>query len=330
MMIDWDNGLCVRQGELYLDSRRPRSKCFVSHAHTDHLASHELAIATPQTLDIAKLRTHFASQISLPLGQRYPLTDAEICLYSAGHVLGSAMLHWSGSEGSFLYTGDFKLRPCLTVPPAQPVRADWLIMETTYGKPFFRFPPRQQVISELLDRVAEALTNGFQPIVLGYALGKAQELIRILTDAGFPVTEHGAVAMLSAIYDRHGVNPGPRRRYRSADFKGPSALTLEERGVLVAPPNVARSGFVEQFEKRVTLMCSGWGLLPGASYRYGVDHVLPLSDHGDFDELIELVERVNPRKVLTLHGFTDFADHLRARGIDATTAKPDPQLRLFN
>lgn len=329
-MIDWDNGLRVKQNDLYLDSRRPRRLCFVSHAHTDHLAAHDRAVGTPQTLAIAKLRTSFASEIALPFGQKYSLPDIEICLYSSGHVLGSAMLHGSVAEGSFLYTGDFKLRPSLTVPPAQPVQADWLIMETTYGKPFFRFPPRQQVINELLDRVAKALANGFQPIVLGYALGKAQELIRILTDAGFPVTEHGAVAMLSSIYEKQGVNPGPRRRYRSADFKGPAALTLEERGVLIAPPNVARSAFIEQFEKRVTMMCSGWALLSGANYRYGVDHVLPLSDHADFDELIELVERVRPKKVLTLHGFAEFADYLRDRGFDATTAKPDPQLRLFN
>jgi hypothetical protein len=31
---------------------------------------------------------------------------------------------------------------------------------------------------------------------------------------------------------------GQYRRYSAADFHGPRALPLEERGVLVAPPNV--------------------------------------------------------------------------------------------
>ncbi len=329
-MINWDRGLRVGSGGLYLDSRTPRECSFVSHAHSDHIAAHACAIATPQTFDLARLRTTFGTEIPLAFGVDHVHPEGVLRLCSAGHVLGSAMIHLTTDSGSLLYTGDFKLRPSLTVPQADPVPADLLVMETTYGKPLFRFPPWRQVAEQLVDLVDAALASGVQPIVMGYALGKAQEITRILTDAGFPVTEHGAVNNLSDVYERHGVSLGARRRYAAADFKGPKALPLEERGVIVAPPNVARSGFVEHFEKKLTIMCSGWSLLSGAKYRYGVDHVLPLSDHADFDELVEMVQRVNPRKVLTLHGFSEFADHLRARGIDATTAKPDPQLRLFD
>jgi Cft2 family RNA processing exonuclease len=328
-MIDWDFGLRVGAGGLYLDSRRPRECSFVSHAHSDHIAAHACAIATPQTFDLARLRTKIAREIALPYGQERAVPEGVARLHSAGHVLGSAMLHLTTDTGSLLYTGDFKLRPSLTVPQADPAPADLLIMETTYGKPQFRFPPWRHVADQLLDLVDQALASGVQPIVMGYSLGKAQEITRILTDAGFPVTEHGAVNNLSDVYEHHGVPLGARRRYAAADFRGPHALALEERGVLVAPPNVARSAFVEHFEKKLTIMCSGWSVLSGAKFRYGVDHVLPLSDHADFDELMEMVERVNPKKVLTVHGFAEFADHLRARGIDAATAKPDPQLRLF-
>jgi putative mRNA 3-end processing factor len=328
-MIDWDGGLRVKGTGLYLDSRRPQDCSFVSHAHSDHIAAHACAIATPQTFDIARLRTSIGKQIALPFGLDHALPEGVARLHSAGHVLGSAMLHLTTAEGSLLYTGDFKLRSCLTVPTADPVPADLLIMETTYGKPAFRFPPWRHVAEQLVDLVDAALASGVQPIVMGYALGKAQEITRILTDAGFPVTEHGAVNNLSDVYEHHGVALGARRRYAAVDFKGPRALPLEERGVLVAPPNVARSGFVEHFEKKLTIMCSGWSLLSGAKFRYGVDHVLPLSDHADFDELMEIVERVGPKKVLTLHGFSEFAEHLRGLGIDAETARPDPQLRLF-
>ena len=164
---------------------------------------------------------------------------------------------------------------------------------------------------------------------MGYALGKAQHAVRVLNDAGFPVTEHGAVAKLSDVYESLGIPLGPRRRYKAADFRGPHALPLEERGVIVAPPQAARAFFSQQFERRMTVMLSGWALLKGAEYRYGVDHVLPVSDHMDFDELLELIERVRPKKVLTLHGFANTPDILRARGIDAELAKPDPQYKLF-
>jgi Cft2 family RNA processing exonuclease len=76
-------------------------------------------------------------------------------------------------------------------------------------------------------------------------------------------------------------------------------------------------------------MMSGWALLKGAHFRYGVEHVLPLSDHADFDELIELIDRVRPKKILTVHGFPDFVQTLRKRGLDASLARPEAQMNLF-
>ena len=125
---------------------------------------------------------------------------------------------------------------------------------------------------------------------MGYSLGKAQEITRILTDAGLPVTAHGAVRAMNALYEQHGAHVGPTRPYAAADFHGKNAVDLAERGVLVAPPQVARSGFTTKFERSCKIMMSGWALNKGAQYRYGVDHALPLSDHADFDELLELIE----------------------------------------
>ncbi len=76
---------------------------------------------------------------------------------------------------------------------------------------------------------------------------------------------------------------------------------------------------------------SGWALRPGRpATATGVDHALPLSDHADFDELLELIERVGPRKIYTHHGFKDVPRRASAaRGHDAELARPDGQLRLF-
>jgi Cft2 family RNA processing exonuclease len=239
------------------------------------------------------------------------------------------MLHVSRRGQTFLYTGDFKLRSCATVPPAEVREADVLVMESTYGLPFFRFPPRETVVAQLLDIVGRAFRGGRQPIVMGYSLGKSQEIVRILTDAGHPVTVHGAVFHNNQLYEELGVPLGRYRRYDPADFHGPAALDLRERGVLVAPPQVARAAFVTRFENPVRIMMSGWGLLKNAIYRYGVDHALPLSDHADFDELLELIERVKPKKIFTHHGYREFAETLRGKGLDATCAKKDAQLTLF-
>jgi Cft2 family RNA processing exonuclease len=202
-------------------------------------------------------------------------------------------------------------------------------MESTYGLPFFRFPPREEVITRLLEIVEGALRANRQPIVMGYSLGKSQEIVRILTDAGFPVTVHGAVFYNNQAYERLGVPLGTYRKYAFEDFHGPVALDLRERGVLVAPPQVARAAFVTRFTNPCRVMMTGWGLMKNAIYRYGVDHALPLSDHADFDELLELIERVQPRQIYTHHGYREFAQTLRGKGLNATCAKKDDQLTLF-
>ncbi|MEM6313636.1 MAG: MBL fold metallo-hydrolase RNA specificity domain-containing protein, partial [Planctomycetota bacterium] len=214
-------------------------------------------------------------------------------------------------------------------PTAEPPQADVLVMESTYGKPLFRFPPAAEVRERLVDAVTDALAEGRQPIVYGYALGKAQEIVRVLTDAGFPVTEHGAVRRLSDLYESFGVPLGHRRTYDRWDFHGKRQLPLEERGVLVAPPNAARGSFTAQFDNPFRVVLTGWSLFPNAIYRYGVDLALPLSDHADYDELLTTIDIVQPKKVYTHHGFKEFADDLRARGIDAKLAKPPAQMELF-
>ncbi len=329
-MLEWADDLKIRGTDLFLDSRAARPLCFVSHAHADHLGRHQTALATAGTAALAEYRLRSAGMTRLTERQPYPLdADTVLTPHPAGHVLGSAMLHVRRPEGTLLYTGDFKLRPSLTVPPAEPAQADVLVMESTYGHPHYRFPPWRQTADRLVDLATAALRDGRQPIVMGYSLGKAQEIVRILTDAGLPVTCHGAVRAMNNLYEQQGVPLGPTRAYAAADFHGKKAVDLAERGVLVAPPQVARSGFVTKFDQPVRIMMSGWALRPGAQYSYRVDHALPLSDHADFDELLELIERVRPRKILTHHGFKAFPDLLRDRGHDAELAHPDGQLRLF-
>jgi Cft2 family RNA processing exonuclease len=329
-MLEWADDLRLCGTELYLDSRVPRPRCFVSHAHGDHLGVHQEAIATPATRALAEHRIGVQRTTELAYGLDHDFCpDTRLRLLPAGHVVGSAMLHVTRPEGTLLYTGDFKVRECLTVERAQVCEADVLVMESTFGLPMFRFPPWRNVVEELLEIVADALRAGRQPIVMGYSLGKSQEITRIVTDAGFPVTVHGSVFHMNRIHNELGGKVGPYRRYNAADFHGPAALPLEQRGVLVAPPHVARSGFVTRFENPCRVVLTGWSMLKNAKYRYGVDHALPLSDHADFDELLELVERVRPKKIFSHHGYREFADILRARGHDAEPARPDEQLRLF-
>ena len=76
-------------------------------------------------------------------------------------------------------------------------------------------------------------------------------------------------------------------------------------------------------------MISGWAVDPNAIYRYQVDAAFPLSDHADYTDLLRYVELVQPKRVLTLHGFAaEFARDLRDRGVEAWALSEENQLEL--
>jgi hypothetical protein len=87
---------------------------------------------------------------------------------------------------------------------------------------------------------------------------------------------------------------------------------------------------VAAIRNRRTAYISGWALDRGAAWRFGTHTCFPLSDHADYPELMEYVERTGARTIHTLHGFAEeFAADLRLRGYDARSLKPVAQPCLF-
>ena len=58
--------------------------------------------------------------------------------------------------------------------------------------------------------------------------------------------------------------------------------------------------------------------LKNFSFSRGTDYSIPLSDHCDYNELIELVKQSHAEKIYTIHGFVDeFAMDLNKLGFSA-------------
>jgi Cft2 family RNA processing exonuclease len=221
---------------------------------------------------------------------------------------------------TLLYTGDFKLDAPLTAEPAELPRAEILIMESTFGRPHYRLPPRRDVICRLLELVDSALATGMTPVVHAYPLGKSQEVTRILTLHGVPVLQHPAVYAISCIYQKCGVDLGDFSLFAGKPLIGHAIVTL---------PRSAREFRLPGLGKTVSIAVTGWAADKSAKYRLGVDHALPLSDHADFDQLIEAVRRVAPQEIYCTHGPAEFVEHLCDLGFNARPLHPPRQRRLF-
>jgi DNA ligase-1 len=301
----------------WLDPPRARARAFVSHAHSDHFAEHAEIICSGPTR--ALVETRFPRKrhrvVREPCwGERFEVGAGHWGeLLPAGHVLGSAMLRVVRERdgASLLYTGDFKLRPGLTAEPAELPRADVLVMETTFGRPLFRFPPEDETAVEVVRFAGDAVAAGGPAVLLAYSLGKAQEALALLDGAGLPVMAHASVAAVTEVY----------RRLRPA-VPLPELLPLDPaaaRGhVVVCPPGAAAVSELRCHPGSRVAVLTGWAMQRGARFRYGADLAIPLSDHAGYDDLLRAVEAVNPQRVFTVHGYArEFAADLRARGWDA-------------
>ncbi len=308
------------------DGRGPDEWAVVTHAHSDHIARHKRVILTEPTARL--LRQRLGGQREervLRFGERTefsgPCGGFALTLLPAGHILGSAMVlvEWSG--GSLLYTGDFRLRASPACEPCDFTAArgcDWLVMETTFGRPEYVFPPTSQVTARLLQFCRTALAADSTPVLLGWTLGKAQELLCLLSDSGLRVAVHASVLPLARIYEQCGVRLGA---YDALD------TTQAKNCVLICPPTFAQSPQRAALGPCQLAVATGWAMDSSCKYRSGVDAAFPLSDHADFNELIEFVRLVGPRRVFTTHGFaTDFAATLRDLGFDAEALVNEEQL----
>jgi DNA ligase-1 len=183
-------------------------------------------------------------------------------------------------------------------------RATTLVTEATFGLPVFRFPDREEIERRLVEACRSALDDGETPVLLAYALGKAQESAAILAAAGIATVLHGAAWKLVPVYEAAGFPLPLSRAYET----GP-ALPGE---ALVVPPNCARTPVVRKIRRRRVVYLSGWAIREAARAEFDADVLLPFSDHADFHDLLAHVEETGASRIVATHGFAaDFRAHPR-------------------
>lgn len=298
--VEFEDGTTV-----VLDGPSSASPPVVSHAHADHLVTGASAvIASELTADLMAVRG--GDDTTRPTVVEAPT----VTLHNAGHIAGSraAELTDPTTGRTYLYTGDCCTRDRFYLDGFEPIDADVLIMETTYGQPAYQFPPTATVVAEIQAWLAETMDDVV--LLFGYALGRAQKLQCILAESDRErVFVTDAVASLNAVIESH-LDVSFDARVFDRD------VTLAAGDALVVPMQTSRLAWIESLietHDAVTAGFSGWAADQSFIYRRGLDEGFVLSDHCDFGELVDVVRAVDPTRVYTLHGATEaFAAHLTA------------------
>lgn len=319
-MIELNHGIRIIGTELWLDSTKARPLGFISHAHGDHTAKHQQIVATPETWSLCRRRLG-AKPRATPLAFRTPhsVDGLSVELIPSGHMLGAAQIVVQNGR-RIVYTGDFRLKPNRTSEAAEIPPSDILIMECTFGKPRYVFPPTEEVERQLVAFVETAFEDRKVPVLLAYAMGKSQEVLKFLGDRGYTVCLPKQTMEVVKVYEACGVVFHNYERISNDNLYGK---------VVLLPPYLIRTRMVEKISNRRTAVLTGWAMDRETPSRYGADAAIPMSDHADFEELNEYVVRARPSKIYTVHGAPDFAKHLRGRGWHAEHLAPGTQLAFW-
>ena len=287
---------------------------FVSHAHTDHLYKktvkdnpNGLTLISKATSLIAKARGYKMTN-TIEGSEGFQLIDN-------GHILGSKGL-LIGNE--LYYTGDISTRERAFMKPAFIPSVHTLIIESTFGHAEYLFPKLEEIVHKTNKIISDMYDLGVPVILMGYPLGKAQ-LLTALFGHWDPMFVYDSIHKINSIYTGLGVPLKNTMKYSLAEKRG--LLRKNRPWVMIAPLTSARSSFIKALKKTygaITIGFSGWAINSRYNFMMGLDYSMPMSDHCDYRELIEVVRASKAKKIYTFHGFSlQFASALRKMGFDA-------------
>ncbi len=291
-------GLYCELGDFFIDPWRAVDTALITHAHADHArsGSHRY-VATHISEGILKKR--LGSQIQLQgveYGAPLKFGNTWVSFHAAGHVLGSAQIRVEYKDEVWVVSGDYKRCADPSCAPFEVVPCHTFITEATFGLPIYTWQPGATTVKQIYDWWQSDRDR--PSLLFCYAFGKAQRILAELTQfTDQPVYLHGAIHGLTEIYRMAGVNMLPTLstadKPHSQKFKG---------DLILAPPSAHRSSWMKRFSQPQTAFASGWMAVRGARRRRGYERGFVLSDHADWQGLVQTVCQTGANQIYVTHG----------------------------
>ena len=306
LIVPTDRGLWCEAGGFHIDPWRPVDLAVVTHAHADHATPGcGRYIASANTVALMRSRMSGPVDAVTPaFGEAMRLGATTVSLHPAGHVLGSSQVRVAPDEGPvWVVTGDYKVEPDPTCEPFEPVACDVLLTESTFGLPIYRWGDTRAVFDDLNVWWQSNADAGRTTVVLAYALGKAQRVLAGLDASVGPIGLHGALHGPTRVYQDAGIVL-PEWIHANAS----TAPELKGRGLIVCPPSASGTAWIRKFRGKGglrTAFVSGWMRVRGRRRWGSVDRGFVLSDHADWDGLIDTVRRTGAKRVGVTHGSSE-------------------------
>ena len=366
----------------------------LSHAHLDHCGALPYfdhngldcpIYATPATKALAKLiledafkvgmLTHhelgyFQDDVRKTVGciknirrhQQGMVNEVQFSLHRINHIPGAAAILAEAEGKRILYTGDIKLDEtklheatdlaCFT-------NIHTLICESTYGNR--EHPDRKKTEKAFVDEIRATVNRGGSVIIPVFALGRAQEILLVVSDAreqgmipsDVPLYLDGMAAQATelTLHFPESVKQPTRlaqcfRRAKRITNRGERIAAVKKQGIFITTAGMLTGGPVMEYLKclnnpRHAILLTGYqaehtnGRLLEEEGMVFIDGLktrvhctwkkFDFSAHAGLGELQRLIRAVRPKQVVFVHGdppsIKNIADWTRA--LDITTHAPN-------
>lgn len=311
-------GIYCAAGDFYIDPWEPVKRAVITHAHSDHARpGSESYLCHHFTKPLLQLR--LGNPVCQPVewGEPVSLNGVRISLHPAGHIIGSSQIRVEYQGEVWVASGDFKTENDGISGAMEVLPCNVFITESTFGLPVYQWKPQQQIFYDVQNWVQANGEKGKNSVLIAYSLGKAQRLLPCLKEIAASVYVHGAIwnihqALIQAGFQLPEVKrvmPDMRRdAFREA--------------VIIAPPSADQSPWMRRFSPYRVGVCSGWMQVRGNVRRRNVDAGFAMSDHADWNGLLEVIRGTGAEKVFVTHGFQSaFSRYLNEMGIASEEIK---------
>ncbi len=301
--------------------------------------------------DLEKMKKH---EVRITYGQKIETENFSLDIFDAGHIPGSIAPLLEIENKRILYVCDFNVNPTQLLNGARiDIKdVDVLILESTYSRR--EHPPRKETEKKFFETVQGTIANEGVAVIPCFAVGRSAEVLMILNsfNPDFPIYLDGMSKTATEITLRYPEFLRDANALRKALDNVTQIWDSKDRKKIISEPCaiVTSSGMLEggpsvHYIKYLynnpesSIIFTGY-LIPKTAGRRLVEtgrfvtegfdlkikmgiHQFDLSAHSGRSDLFNFVNKINPKKILCLHGdyCEDFANELKEKRFDAVAPR---------
>jgi len=294
-----EKGLYCEKGDFFIDPWKAVDKAIITHGHSDHAYfGHKYYLCHTDTKPILQLRLGENNYQTLQWNEPIYFNSVKVSLHPAGHIIGSSQIRVECNGEVWVVSGDYKIEDDGLSGKFEPVKCNTFITESTFGLPIYKWKPQQEIYDNIINWINKNKENGKASMLLAYSLGKAQRVLQAIKETTQTIYAHGAIFNMQQMLIDAGWNIAKVVRVTPETPK-----ELLRGAVVIAPPSADGTTWMKKFTPYSVGVCSGWMQVRGNARRRNVDAGFALSDHADWDGLLQTVRATGAERIYVTHGF---------------------------